>query len=637
MPDAIASVIRGTAAWLLTYALHSTLLLAAAWAAVRILRPSAALQDALWKAALVGALVTASWQSLGPGAGILGGRVEIAGPAAARVEIVTRPGPSGTVLDGATGRPLDAAPGTGGAFLSPRTLRVDGGRAMVADREPPPGAWTRARAALGALAGRLPAVWPVAFVLLWLAGAAARLTRLVSTKRRLHRLLSDRAGLPAGAPHALLSGLRRAAGRRKPVRLTVSDRIAGPVALGRDEICLPRRALTDLTPAQLESALAHELGHLMRRDPAWLLAGAALEAAFFFQPLNRVARRRLRETAEFLCDDWAVRHTGGSLTLARCLAEVAGWVQHRRRPALASAMAESGSPLVRRIERLLDPSPRRREPGRFWSLAAAGALVAGVAVSAPGVTAGRAQHRPPETFEYVRIALDDAAPGAVPADTPLPALAALAGPDDSAVKIGRIPGPPPPPGAPAPRAESRPRIVFVNPAATRPALFLRLPAGSPRSAPAPVAPCLPGAVAPAALAPEARPGGVSPFISGRDRIEAMRAALAAFGASGEGDEKMESAVDALLQDLRSRDVVITPEAQARIEAWGLAAGGDLGPRLRAMSEELQRRIEAHRLAVERSVQDRQVRERLTRERSVQDRQVRERREALRRVLRADAT
>ena len=52
-----------------------------------------------------------------------------------------------------------------------------------------------------------------------------------------------------------------------------------------------------------------------------------------------------------MCDDWAVRHTGQNVTLARCLVEVAGWMKTETRPVAAVGMAERGSPLVRRVER----------------------------------------------------------------------------------------------------------------------------------------------------------------------------------------------------------------------------------------------------------------------------------------------
>jgi hypothetical protein len=51
------------AAWLLTYSLHSTLFLALAWlASNRLAGRRARLEEAMWRFALVGALVTATVQ-----------------------------------------------------------------------------------------------------------------------------------------------------------------------------------------------------------------------------------------------------------------------------------------------------------------------------------------------------------------------------------------------------------------------------------------------------------------------------------------------------------------------------------------------------------------------------------------------
>ena len=80
---------------------------------------------------------------------------------------------------------------------------------------------------------------------------------------------------------------------------------------------------------------------------------------------------RLRESAEFLCDEWAARQTGSPLGLARCLAEVASWVAPGRAPIPAGtmAMAEGGSPLVQRVQRLTawrGGSPRGERDDAAW-------------------------------------------------------------------------------------------------------------------------------------------------------------------------------------------------------------------------------------------------------------------------------
>ena len=49
-------------AWLLTYAIHSTVLLSLAWILVRVRRWSPGASELLWKSAMLGAILTASIQ-----------------------------------------------------------------------------------------------------------------------------------------------------------------------------------------------------------------------------------------------------------------------------------------------------------------------------------------------------------------------------------------------------------------------------------------------------------------------------------------------------------------------------------------------------------------------------------------------
>ncbi len=221
----------------------------------------------------------------------------------------------------------------------------------------------------------------------WGLVAAGLLGRLVHRQARLHRMLRGRREVEDAAVLSMLAELRRNAGVWTPVRLTSSDAAPTPLALGAAEICVPIRFLSDLRPEEQRGALAHELAHVARRDPAWHLAAGVLEAVFFFQPLNRVARLRLREAAEYLCDDWAVRQTGSPLGLARCLAEVAGWLHAGRDPIPAGtmAMAEGGSPLSERVRRLLGGGTGETQPRRAATRLAALLLLAGVTFLAPGV------------------------------------------------------------------------------------------------------------------------------------------------------------------------------------------------------------------------------------------------------------
>ena len=142
-------------------------------------------------------------------------------------------------------------------------------------------------------------------------------------------------------------------------------------------MCVPSAVLTALTRSQQEALLAHELAHLVRRDPAWFGLGYLIETLLFFQPLNRLARRQLAELAELACDDWAVRWTGARVALASCLAEVAGWVIGERPLRLAPpGLAGQPSRLRHRVEPFVDDrrSPAGDPPTPWWPPVSVAAL-----------------------------------------------------------------------------------------------------------------------------------------------------------------------------------------------------------------------------------------------------------------------
>jgi hypothetical protein len=112
--------------------------------------------------------------------------------------------------------------------------------------------------------------------------------------------------------------------------------------------------------------VAHELAHLARRDPHWLALGCLVERIFFFQPLNRIARQRLQEAAEYLCDDWAVRRTGSGDSLAACLVKVAEWVGTAPRPIPLAGIAERPSQLVIRVHRLIKGGTMPARSRTIW-------------------------------------------------------------------------------------------------------------------------------------------------------------------------------------------------------------------------------------------------------------------------------
>lgn len=359
MTDWIATP-HGLLAWAATYLLHSTLLLGAAWAVSRVLAGrSLRLEERLWKAALVGAIVTATIQT--------GVASLPAVPAAA------------PALE-ATG----AAPASAAAEPIARTLTPTAATTATAATPDP---------RLSRLSALLPG-WQKLALGIWAFGALLLVAALAVRWTRLRVRLRRRQDVGAGVPRRLLDRLIETTSSRRRVRLTGSSALPVPVALGvgEQEICLPRRALSELDDRRQEGLLAHELAHLERRDPAWLLLALGIESVLFFQPLNRLARRRLEEIAELECDAWAVRMTGDRMSLARCLTDVAGWLLEERRAFRAAsapgaaAMARSRGQLGVRVRRILAVGPGDDlTAGRRWLPTTAAAALLALAFVVPGL------------------------------------------------------------------------------------------------------------------------------------------------------------------------------------------------------------------------------------------------------------
>ena len=335
-------------AWLLTYLIHSTVLLGVAWLVTRPRRLEPAARELLWKVALVAGLVTGTIQS----------RLQLRTHAAVTLPAAASP----------------AAP----------SVREP---AIVPSNESPVGT-TSPTSRTSTTSAALRAALPLLTVLLWAAVALGSSLYYVARRLILVGRLADRRAVSDGPLAATLAELQRSTGYRHRVHLTMARTISSPVALGLSEICVPELALSELGVEQQRSMLAHELAHLARRDSLWLGGASLIERFFFFQPLNRLARRELETTAEYLSDEWAMRKTGSPVALAKCLATVAEWIQASPLGVPVAGLAERRSLLVSRIARLLDERLRSSPASRRgWAVAAGLGVVVTIA-AAPRVSQG---------------------------------------------------------------------------------------------------------------------------------------------------------------------------------------------------------------------------------------------------------
>jgi len=186
----------------------------------------------------------------------------------------------------------------------------------------------------------------------------------------------------------LLDSICESRGVTRRVRLLRSDQFVEPVAYGllKWTILLPAQIEKRLNRDELTALLSHELAHLKRGDIFWLVVGRVLTTCFAFQPLNFLAKRSWQEHAEFQCDDWAVDRNVDRLTLARSLTLVAEW--RSGQPRCAGVVSAGGSRfhVSDRVERLVadaTPDRWRRKSRRFVVYLAATLLVGVLIVFGP--------------------------------------------------------------------------------------------------------------------------------------------------------------------------------------------------------------------------------------------------------------
>lgn len=182
---------------------------------------------------------------------------------------------------------------------------------------------------------------------------------------------------------------------KQKTRVLLSSEVSTPLVWGilRPSVLLPKEA-KGWSAEQREQVLAHELCHLRRRDPLFLLLARLALALHWPNPIAWLVTRRLRLADERTADDAVLQAGSEPGSYASLLASFA-----RRALAPAQAAAPSmasGSTVGVRVERILDGAQRRGAPRRrarmlLWGvLASVVALVGGVTTSTV-----QAQEAPP--------------------------------------------------------------------------------------------------------------------------------------------------------------------------------------------------------------------------------------------------
>jgi BlaR1 peptidase M56 len=207
----------------------------------------------------------------------------------------------------------------------------------------------------GAMPGRAAVVqldvrWSFAIAALWLMMSVVRAVRLAASAVRLRAIWKRATPVGGLGSDEMLS----AAGSRG-VELCTSADVDRPSVIGffSPRILIPERLFEQLTAAQLEQIVLHEMGHLRRADD-WI--NLLQKLGLVVVPLNPVLvwiERRLCFERELACDDGVLRLTKAPKAYATCLTSLAEQRLGRQSASLSLGAWERQSELSRRVYSIL--------------------------------------------------------------------------------------------------------------------------------------------------------------------------------------------------------------------------------------------------------------------------------------------
>lgn len=200
--------------------------------------------------------------------------------------------------------------------------------------------------------------WLPSMVIIWILGvvvcAFRPLLGWITLRRLQHNGIVPVSDQLLTTLHQVIERL----GIHQAVTLHQSTLVQVPVVIGylRPVILLPVSLVTNLSAAQLETILAHELAHVSRHDFLLNLIQVTVESVFFYHPGVWWLSQRLRAERENCCDDKVVHSLGQRVEYARALVTI----EELRGQQTVLALGATAGSLLSRVRRILDVDLNRR-------------------------------------------------------------------------------------------------------------------------------------------------------------------------------------------------------------------------------------------------------------------------------------
>jgi bla regulator protein BlaR1 len=229
--------------------------------------------------------------------------------------------------------------------------------------------------------------WLVGF---YIVGLCCMLLRFGIGLNSLFRIRYRGISQPDHSTGALFQRLKDRMGITLPVKLQYSARVTMPMMLGalKPVILLPVATVAQLSVAELEAILLHELAHIKRQDYLINIVQIFIETLLFFNPFVWWISAGIRCEREHCCDDLVIAQTQEPLPYAKALAAL----EANRYASQPFALAAAGQKhhLFNRIKRITE---MKKTPLSYGRLAAALITAGGLMFSIVWFTPAMAQQR----------------------------------------------------------------------------------------------------------------------------------------------------------------------------------------------------------------------------------------------------
>lgn len=188
----------------------------------------------------------------------------------------------------------------------------------------------------------------------WFFGSLLFLFRLLNSLSEIRNFRKSASLLQDFELEKITYRLMGKLGINRSVQLRSSAIAQSPLTFGtvKPVILLPAALIFQLSPAQLEAIIAHELAHVKRNDYLSNLLLSGLEILFFFHPCYWWMSQTVKELRENAADDLAIKAGIQPKVLATSLAEVLNFAKQNP-PELALAAGKKRNPTLLRIKRML--------------------------------------------------------------------------------------------------------------------------------------------------------------------------------------------------------------------------------------------------------------------------------------------